>query len=629
MAPMKKTLLFQHLTWTALPVALCWRLFRRDAAYCRIAASLDNAPGRRALALLGVQALNLGTLPCDSPYAHLEICHRLTSLVLEALYPDDRAFWAALPGFPGVPDARAVKIAAYECLAAQLGGLARLLAATQSLAASGVAPRLFAPLTGLERLALRLGHPEIHNACLPFAHALAAAARLPGAAIRRLRALARTFSRTSAGAGDAAAVPPERETDPAAFEVLFFPHQSPAYGSLFLKDYYYDPDPDSPLARENVLHVEYGSTNLDASLAYYREHGLHHAVLGRCAPTRLAGYAAAGLLACAGRAGALFASLGRPRADALGQLLYVMVAYRRHLAALAPFRRARLAIAGYDFLFPRTLALALQSRGIRVVAAQERFLQPFFPNFTAIFDLYLVTGRRVAERVAANPLCRIGTLRAIGCARRDLLASDAPRTGARENARVLVLDFHSPKTREESRLTPSINWESNRAFYQDILRLARRFPQARFTIRGKNDDWCALPFFAATLAAMTRCGNIEISHDYATLNASYHLARDADLVLARHTSLGDEAMAEGIPALFHDYAPHCPKLAARLFDYDGYPVFAHDYETLERRLDAFLRGEPLLPPQDFERMREAYYAAGQGPVRERLLTQLRRIFSEA
>ena len=79
------------------------------------------------------------------------------------------------------------------------------------------------------------------------------------------------------------------------------------------------------------------------------------------------------------------------------------------------------AVIGYDYLFPRPLALALQACGLQLVAAQERMLTAYFRNFNIIVDRYLVAGPAVAKQIAENPFCarfadRLHRLMAIGFA---------------------------------------------------------------------------------------------------------------------------------------------------------------------------------------------------------------------
>ena len=626
--PPRARILFRRLTPFGLIVAAVYRLRGHSVSALRVSPALAGPGGRVWLRRLGIDELNLADLPFKSGYTIMEVRCRLSRLAMEVLFPRDMAFLAVLEAFEGVTAPEKVKIVVYDRLYEQLGDLARFVAVAQGLAAlDGAWPRLFASLSGLERWVLRLGHPELVASWPALLATLGWAGLLLGRAIRALPPLVTTLHRAPAKPAAPERSPVQNQPDSASFEVLFFPHQSPLYGNLFLKDYYYDPDPSSPLASRNVLHVEYGRAHLEASLDYYRKNCLPHAVLSLGFSARLAGHAVKSALALAGRARLIVPALGKKPAIGLGLLLFALTAHRHYRDAVSPFTSARLAIVGYDYLFPKSLAVALQSRGIKVVAAQERFIQTFYPQFAAIFDTYLVTGPRVVRHLTESPFCHIGELKALGCPRADLLA-EAMATATPETVpRVLVLDFHSPPHADDSRLNPISNWENNKAFYRDILRLARRFPKAHFTIRGKDDVWRTLPFFEDVVSEMESLPNIKISKNFIMLNESYRLAAGAVFILARHTSLADEALALGRPVLFHDYAQNWPTLVSSLFDYDNYPVFAHDYQTMESRLGRVLAGEDFMPAADFQRLREEYYCAGQGPVRERLLSELRALLA--
>ena len=217
-------------------------------------------------------------------------------------------------------------------------------------------------------------------------------------------------------------------------------------------------------------------------------------------------------------------------------------------AQLSTFSRARLALLGYENLFPRVMAAALQARGIVVAAAQERFVQPFHPGFHLVLDHYLVHGERSAAVVRANPLCQVGSIAITGDLRQP-----RRKAGRQSGAhRCLVLDYHSVHSPFDDAFAIGNSWASNRLFLEDVLRLSEDFPEVQFTIRGKDTSWTDLPAFADLASHVGRARpNLTVDRDR-SLDRSYVLLADSDSVVARHTSLGDQALALGMPVLFYE-----------------------------------------------------------------------------
>lgn len=151
----------------------------------------------------------------------------------------------------------------------------------------------------------------------------------------------------------------------------------------------------------------------------------------------------------------------------------------------------------------------------------------------------------------------------VGLARVELLKSFMGLRNSETKKTVLVLDFHTNPNPLDDAFNPFFNWESNKAFYQDILRLAAIHPKVKFIIRGKDDAWCSVPFFKGVVAQVEATPNVEVNREYDEVNVSYKLAATADLIIARQTSLGDEAMAAGIPVL-STTGPLCVRITLQM-----------------------------------------------------------------
>ena len=73
-------------------------------------------------------------------------------------------------------------------------------------------------------------------------------------------------------------------------------------------------------------------------------------------------------------------------------------------------------------------------------------------------------------------------------------------------------------------------------------------------------------FFEEILNKVNNCENIVISNNYKEANYAYKLCANADLLIAKHTSIGDECLANEIPVLFHEYTHNTKKYISDTFE---------------------------------------------------------------
>jgi hypothetical protein len=400
--------------------------------------------------------------------------------------------------------------------------------------------------------------------------------RLGQIAVAVLRSLILRRARAPLEADGAGTVQPERA------RVLYFPHQGILYGQLFRRDFLYESATDSPLHPSRVLHVEITTPLGSGVVDQYVQSGV---------PWRLLLPTGRRLQSCKAF---LFqfvsARMWRQLSPRVAMLAFLVgfAIFRRYRAYLAAidFEPGAVAVIGYEMLFPRVLALALQASGIRIVAVQERMQTAYMKDFNLILDRFLVAGPAVAERVGKAKFASIGHVDCVGMLRADLLLASS-RKGRRPL--VLVLDYISPLNWWEN-TSPLTNQEANKAFYLDILHLALDRPAIDFVLRGKNDEWLAHSFFQDIAAIIDRTPNLVVDRTYSELNRSYRLAVEADCVVAKYTSLGDECLAAGKPVIYHDWSKNSIGYAKSFYDYAGLPVFAHDYAGLLKMLDSALAG---------------------------------------
>ena len=403
--------------------------------------------------------------------------------------------------------------------------------------------------------------------------------------------------------------------DQGRYEILFFPHQSIFYGNLFLKDHFYSDDPNSPFHPTKILHVE---TNLNFSVPgflerveqYYHDHQIPYCFIPRPSFSDLIKDAIWFYTEIITHPRAFLSSKMSGKMVLFHFFSLMVVRYREYCRRLAPMKNARIALAGFDLNFQPLLAMALESKGIRTVATQERFVTAFWNHSNFIVDTYLSSSTITGVKVQKKSYSYIREFFPVGQVRCDLIQRYQQNDDKlkfdeiRQKQKIcLVFDYNSNPDEIANRTEPIINWRANKAFLEDINRLADRFPQIYFVIRSKNDIWSKIPVFRDVIGEIDKRSNIEANLDF-SLNMAYRIAARADLVIAKHTSIANECQAAKIPVLFYDFMPNAEKMISSFFDYDGTPLFVFSYEQLENRVGKYLESGGFL---DAETQKEFYH----------------------
>ena len=307
--------------------------------------------------------------------------------------------------------------------------------------------------------------------------------------------------------------------------------------------------------------------------------------------------------------------------------LLVLLRFRSAIAALAPFSKARLALIGYDYLCPKILCFALQSRGNKSGREPGTFyfyISRYVQRFAG--PLYVI-GEICKRKIEASPFCCVNEIVVTGDVRTDLIVKYScnllPTAASAKRHVCLVLDFHSNRDPFTNSMAVVNSWASNRLFYEHILRLAREFPAVEFVIRGKDDVWCGLPCFADILRKLDATPNVAINREYERFEESYRLAAMANSVIARHNSLGDQCLAFGLPVTFHEILVNSKNCVSWIYDYSPWPLLTHSYEALAARLQEILGNGHYLNVAERDKLVSALYGGRpDGRISDRLVRDL-------
>jgi len=428
--------------------------------------------------------------------------------------------------------------------------------------------------------------------------------------------------------------------DVSVYEVIFFPHESLAYGSLFLKDQFYSPDPSSPFNMSKILHIELSDSVTsegwyERMVKIFRENKVPFCFLPKIPKQKYVKYILSYF-------GFILRNLSHMRQFRMPKRLFMIflflriyVQYRQYVDILSRFKKARVALVGYDILLPETLSLALEKLDIRTIATQERLISGFNKSYNCILDTYLTCSKISEEYMRKKEYTCVRHYKAVGFVRSDILfsysngkADEFYRNIKRKKRIVLAMDYHSYLDKFTNYQQQVLNWRANKAFYKDLIKLSLRFPDIYIVIRSKNDDWCRVPELRDVYEFMEVLPNLEVNKDF-RLNRGYEIASMADIVIAKHTSFAHECLAAGKPVLFYDFLPNARKMISSFFDYEKYPIFVYSYEELEERVRLLLEKDFYMDKNQLENMRDRFFGElYDGNVVKRVHEELIKLYSE-
>ena len=538
----KAGVIFMRLGWTSLPSLVRWSFTKRQLYYWRLAGSNEGLVVR----LFRVRPIDFFRLAHGSPIA--TDLDRPMQRAMQKL--DDPLMDAALKvvasEYPEVSNAMdilrvgLVKEISQENLDAFYADLWPKV--------MGWTSTVFVPASHWDSLLLSdVGEKQI----------------VRGKSQLFLMGLVKTFTRITSGIGTrlhqfrfaaSAHQPPrgesqDRRREQASFgRVLLVVNKGLSYGGLYAYKYFYSTDPQSffyegnvavrALSNEaaglNVLGVEPRGA-LETAKAWWRRVTLWARV-------------------CAGRNVFNFV-IAWQMASTCEQARRLQVEVDRHFPDLL------LAIYAYDIQVPPALTLALESLGVPSIAANERpqslnvASQPF-----AVSTLLTATdpgAKRALENqaIAVREALPIGMWRTdLACQYQGRLSDEVWTRADRENLhRVLVLPYHVSMSETGLEHPFATSPPAVREFIEDVLGLIESNESVHAIIRGKDLMWLERPELKSLVNKIASYSRVEVNTEYSRKNESYRLLAGAELVIAKYTSLVDEALAIGVPCLVHDY----------------------------------------------------------------------------
>ena len=339
-------------------------------------------------------------------------------------------------------------------------------------------------------------------------------------------------------------------------DVLFFPHCGVVTVGHPPKDHFYSDQIDSPFHPSKIIHLEYDN-RLDINLEtekmkkYFHLNSIYYK---RFIKSNISLFSIIRLIIKIIPTIKLFHYKNIENNFLYYALvLYTYVSFMGYRSSLIPYKESKIALVGYDILFPKALAFALESFNIKTISITERFTLVYTNNYTFSLDTLLSASEssskiiKNSDRFLINNIFSVGQVRTDHFFDKDILQS-------KYKARVVVLDHHIENDSEDQKFQPVLNWKNDINYRNEILSLAELNPEIEFIFRGKNYNWYNNKYHHLVKLKADRLPNVIVDTDY-SVNAwkSYNLCASADLIIARPTSLAEECVSKGMDVIVMDY----------------------------------------------------------------------------
>ena len=311
--------------------------------------------------------------------------------------------------------------------------------------------------------------------------------------------------------------------------------------------------------------------------------------------------------------------------------------YLKFCEVIKKFKSLKIALIDYDILCPKALLLALEKYKIKTIATQERFIHTFFHRSANVFiDTYYVVSEFAAEYIKKSKYYEIKNIIPVGFYRSDYLSlykKNIPKEiyEAKQSGKkiIIALGYTSPHNWfESSTSSPHTNWTSQINFLNDIIKLSKLLKNTFIVLRYKEMGWLTNNFFKEIFKKINDCENIIISDNYKEPNYAYKLCANADLVIAKHTSLADECLTKEIPLLFHDYSHNCEKIMSKIFNYSSSDIMCFNFEQLlERSKSLLFDSFSKLKDEITQLNKTIYYVNKKENIKNKIIGQLQKLIS--
>ena len=416
-------------------------------------------------------------------------------------------------------------------------------------------------------------------------------------------------------------------------KVAFITHKGITYGKkenmLYDKSLYYSDDEKSNLHKKNILHLDY--SNYPAP-----EKDINWVCLNQKKISVFKIYIKTTL------SGIKKFYLVRSWSQFLVWLFFIHQynLYLKYFYRIKDFKNLKLALLDYDILCPKTLILALKKNDIITVAAQERFIHTFYSSYAnVIVDNYYSISEYCSEKIKKSKYHVVNNMISTGMYRSKyitLYKNDIPNEVAKakqKGKKILVILGYAPSSNWfESYISLQASWSSQVTFLEDAIKLSEKIKDVFVVIKYKSFQ-CPIrnnEYFKKIIDKIDNAENIIISNNYNQSFYSYKLCANADLVVAKSTSLADECLSLGIPVLFYEYTHNMKGIQSDAFNYSPSRLMCYDFEDLYKKSKSILLDEKSSYKSEIINLiKKIYYVKEKGDTKKIIIGHLENTINQA
>ena len=200
-------------------------------------------------------------------------------------------------------------------------------------------------------------------------------------------------------------------------------------------------------------------------------------------------------------------------------------------------------------------------------------------------------------------------------------------SNAKKNGKKILvfLGYHSPKYWYDSYVSPLTCWSSQISFLEDVIKFSKSLDNTFIIVRYKGLDWPLKTddYFKNILEKIDNCKNIIISENFEELHYSYKLCANADLVVAKHSSIADECLSNEIPVLFYDYNHNMVEIKSSSFNYSSSRLMCNNFEDILEKSKSLLFNSSSKLKEEISRLnKKFYYVKEKGNIKNKIIGQL-------
>ena len=221
--------------------------------------------------------------------------------------------------------------------------------------------------------------------------------------------------------------------------------------------------------------------------------------------------------------------------------------YLRFEFNLNKFKNLEAAFIDWDTQCPKELIMALESKKIKTICAQERIIQSQYKYFyNIICDIFLSSSLESSRALNYKPYTKVKKIIEFGNYREDFFFDKKndkiiqEKYNLKTKEKLIIIFSHHTGDASDNFNNILTNWKNHLFFLEETFSILSNKQNIKVVYRFKNINWMANNTFKNILNKIENSENFYIDKEYSKSFFSYSLARNADIVIGPHSSILDE-----------------------------------------------------------------------------------------